>query len=110
MISDDTLMGTRLMTFLQETGWFGQGILLHCNRSVQDILSAHNTRETFPPPILIKSLCFSVKVKDHEAIKQFFSLSLWKVTYTHMHTRHIVKQKPLVLKRKIRNARVVHHS
>lgn len=64
MISDDTLMGTDLMTFLvQESGWFGRGFLLQCNKNVQDILS----HKLFLG--IITSLCLSVEVRDNVGIK-----------------------------------------
>lgn len=97
MISDDTLMGTCLMTFLvQRTGWFGQGILLQCQqkRPGQSVCSNH------PSPFLdiIKSFCLSVKVKDQGA--DFFRLSP-KNRHVQTHTHSITWYKKILSEKMI---------
>lgn len=69
MISDDTLMGTSLMTFsVQGTGWFGLGNFTAVKQKGpgHPVCSSHQGLFLW----CLKSLCIAVKVKKHQAMKQ----------------------------------------
>lgn len=69
MISDDTHMGTSLMTFsVKGSGWFGLGNFTAVKQKGPEQPDCSNHQRVFFGTL--KSLCIAIQVKHHRAMKQ----------------------------------------